>query len=74
MKLKDLNNISTEKLEIYPHLANQIQVNTLQEVINAFEIICNPKTLLYAYKMIKSNPGNMVPGTDEETMDGIDDA
>lgn len=27
--------------------------------------------LRYAYEMIKSNPGNMVRGTDEETLDRI---
>ena len=34
-------------------------------------IIADVDTLLYAYSLIKSNPGNMTPGTDTETLDGL---
>lgn len=38
---------------------------------NAFSIISDTEFLKQAYLTIKSNPGNMVPGTDKETLDGI---
>ena len=31
----------------------------------------DPQVLRFAYEMIKSNPGNMVKGIDDETLDGI---
>jgi retron-type reverse transcriptase len=34
-------------------------------------VIYNPEILKIAYESIKSNPGNMVRGTDKETLDGI---
>jgi hypothetical protein len=38
---------------------------------NAFQIIYDPEILKIAYETIKSNPGNMVRGTDKTTLDGI---
>jgi RNA-directed DNA polymerase len=32
----------------------------------------NKDSLVYAYELIKSNPGNMTPGVTKETLDGID--
>jgi retron-type reverse transcriptase len=34
-------------------------------------MIADPNTLLLAYELIKSKPGNMTPGTDNQTLDGI---
>jgi hypothetical protein len=39
--------------------------------INAFQVIYNSDILKVAYETIKSNSGNMVRGTDKETLDGI---
>jgi hypothetical protein len=39
--------------------------------INAFEVISSPQMLKLAYEVIKSKPGNMVKGTNHETLDGI---
>lgn len=39
---------------------------------NAFEILSDPKMLIMAYNSIKSNPGNMTNGIDQETPDGLD--
>jgi retron-type reverse transcriptase len=38
---------------------------------NAYEIISDPNVLRQAYFHIKSKPGNMTPGTDNSTLDGI---
>jgi group II intron reverse transcriptase/maturase len=38
---------------------------------NAFQILSDPVTLRDAYETIKNKSGNMVPGTDKETLDGI---
>jgi group II intron reverse transcriptase/maturase len=38
-----------------------------------FRILCNKELLVIAYNKIKSNPGNMTPGTDNLTLDGISD-
>jgi retron-type reverse transcriptase len=38
---------------------------------NAFKVLSNPGTLKLAYESIKSKSGNMVRGTDCETLDGL---
>jgi retron-type reverse transcriptase len=38
---------------------------------NAFLVMSDPRVLRIAYESIKSNPGNMVKGTDDETLDGL---
>lgn len=38
---------------------------------NAYDVICMENTLQSAYVKIKSKPGNMTPGSDQETLDGI---
>lgn len=35
-------------------------------------IIADVEMLKYAYSLIKSNPGNMTTGSDNETLDGLD--
>lgn len=39
---------------------------------NAFELIATKEMLKAAYLVLKSKPGMMTPGTDDETLDGID--
>lgn len=36
-----------------------------------YRLLCNKDLLTTAYNLIKSNPGNMTPGTDQETLDAI---
>jgi hypothetical protein len=36
-----------------------------------FKVMTDKEILFGAYQMIKSKPGNMTPGTDKETLDGI---
>lgn len=38
---------------------------------NAFQVITDTEVLMTSYDRIKSNPGNMVQGSDKETLDGI---
>jgi hypothetical protein len=38
---------------------------------NAFKVATHPAVLKLAYETIKSKPGNMVPGSNEETLDGL---
>lgn len=38
---------------------------------NIRPIIADPEFLMYAYSLIKSKPGNMTPGVDKETLDGL---
>ena len=61
---------SREDVHIYPHIARQL-IFREGKCINAYDIISSVETLKMAYEMIKSNPGNMTRGTDEETLDGI---
>ena len=39
-----------------------------------YKLLCDEDFLFGAYYSIKSNPGNMTPGTDKETFDGISKA
>jgi len=39
--------------------------------INAYETLSKLEVLQTAYMNIKSEPGNMTPGVDTETLDGI---
>lgn len=41
---------------------------------NALNVLSDPTVLETAYHRIKYNPGNMTPGIDKETLDGIDRA
>lgn len=36
-----------------------------------YRLLCNKELLTISYNIIKSKPGNMTPGTDNETLDGI---
>ena len=39
--------------------------------INAFEVLSDINTIYAAYITLKSKPGNMVEGSDKQTLDGI---
>ena len=59
-----------EPVYIYPEIAKQLEFQD-GRCTNAFEVIAKYETLLMAYESIKSNPGNMTKGVDDETLDGI---
>lgn len=66
IKLKD--NIKTEK---NINLRELIKYDDQGRCINAYQLATHPEMLKVAYGKIKSNPGMMTPGVDEETLDGI---
>jgi hypothetical protein len=57
--------------EVYETITNQLTFNLEGKCTNAFKILSDPQTLKMAYESIKSKHGNMVRGTDKETLDGI---
>lgn len=70
MKKQNNKNI----IHVYPYIANKIVLNSDNKCTNAFLLCTEPETLRIAYEMMKSNPGNMVQGTDKETLDGISES
>jgi len=54
-------------------LGEMIMYNKDGKCNNAYSIIAEKLTLESAYMRIKSEPGNMTPGSDKETLDGISD-
>ena len=63
----------TDRVPVYPVISKRIKYID-GKCVNAISLISNPQTLKMAYEMIKSNPGNMTKGSDNETLDGIDNA
>lgn len=49
------------------------ELNSNSEWMNTglYRLVCSPDLLTIAYERIKSKSGNMTPGTDGETLDGI---
>lgn len=37
--------------------------------MHQFKLLSDPEILMQAYMALRSNPGNMVPGTDEITLE-----
>jgi len=60
-----------EKIQLSLMIRDKLEYDTEGRCTNAFQILANEEILTYAYETIKSNPGNMVRGTDKETLDGI---
>ena len=48
------------------NLENKVYINK-----NTIHIISDINVLVLAYELIKSNPGNMTPGVDKSTLDGL---
>ena len=56
---------------VFNSLSNLEKVNgKFRKIIH---IIANVDMLKHAYNQIKSKPGNLTPGADTETLDGISD-
>jgi retron-type reverse transcriptase len=49
------------------------KLNAKSEWVNSdlYRLLFKPELYILAYERIKSKPGNMTPGTDEETVDGF---
>jgi hypothetical protein len=68
------------KFKDSPKLGAHVDTKSLREMlaydeqgrcINAFQVLSDISVLKSAYDVIKSKPGNMTPGVDRETLDGI---
>jgi group II intron reverse transcriptase/maturase len=57
--------------KLYDIMKTGLKYNSEGKCVNAFKKLSNPGTLKLAYESIKSKSGNMVCGTDRETLDGI---
>lgn len=79
-----MNNIYNEGEYTFPYEKSPADKDLTQKIrfmlkrdsegrcTNAFEVISRVETLVCAYETIKNKSGNMVPGTDDITLDGID--
>lgn len=52
-------------------LGELVTYNSKGKCNNGYDLLCQIKVLQSAYMKIKSQPGNMTPGSDKETLDGI---
>jgi len=64
-------NPSREERKI--NLTERLKLQSDGKCTNAFNLISDPEILRAAYLAIKSKPGMMTEGVDEETLDGIND-
>lgn len=69
------HNISLEKLvkskpdfNFGEYIKDRIEYNSEGKCINAFEILSDINTIYAAYITLKSKPGNMVEGSDKQTL------
>lgn len=62
---------SPEKIDYHEYLKERLQYDLSGRCTNAFTTLTELYALEMSYNSIRSNPGNMVPGTDKETLDGI---
>lgn len=59
------------KFDLADFIRRQLVYNSQGKCINAFRILSSPEILRKAYETIRSKPGNMTPGSDQETLDGL---
>src|SRR5438876_12097587 len=59
--------------EIFMRLEQLRQLNSNRAWVNhdVYRLLYKEDLYILAYERIKSKPGNMTPGTDEETLDGF---
>lgn len=57
--------------KIVGRIEQWLKYNKEGKCINAYNIVGRIEVLLASYGNIQSHPGNMTPGTDKETMDGM---
>jgi hypothetical protein len=73
--LENMDIFNTHKTEADKDVTSRIRgllkINKEGLCTNAFQVLSDPATLRDAYETIKNKSGNMVPGTDKETLDGI---
>ena len=69
--IQKLKKVKPEFDDFYSIIREKMVFNTEGKCINSFEILSDVNILSLAYNSIKSKPGNMVKGSDKETLDGI---
>lgn len=63
----------TKEQRINPHteVMKKLEFDSGGRCTNALLVMATPSVMRWAYEMIKSKPGNMTKGSDNETIDGI---
>lgn len=67
-----MKDVKPNNIDFYEYVRRMSKYDQKGKCTNPFDIITDIRTLVLAYNSIKSNPGNMVEGPDEQTLDGID--
>jgi len=64
-----------ERSSVLTRLATIRKLNATREWINndLYRLMFKRDIYILAYERLKSNPGSMTPGTDEQTFDGLSD-
>lgn len=55
-----------------PEISDLVKSHPNSPIVKLAHLYASPEALIYAYELIKSNPGNMTKGLDDVTLDGID--
>jgi len=71
ISIQTLKGVKPVSDDFYSIIRDKLKFDSSGKCINPFEIVCDVNILLLAYNSIKSKPGNMVKGSDKETLDGI---
>lgn len=64
---------ASDTVNQYFDIEKNINLQEDGKCTNAFKLISDKKLLIAAYLELKSKPGMMTKGSEEETVDGIDD-
>lgn len=72
IEIENLTKVKPDFKNIHQLIKDEMLFDKDGKCINAFKILSDPFLLALAYNTIKSNPGNMVEGIDNMTLDGID--
>lgn len=70
-----VNSFSTIKAPAGGRIKELTELNRRNKQLvnnNLIHVVADPHTLVLAYEIIKSNPGNMTEGVDTQTLDGAD--
>lgn len=69
--LQELKHIPSNAVDYNEILSGNLEYDENGKCINAFKILSCSESLRLSYNSLKSNPGNMVPGSDKQTFDGL---
>lgn len=70
--LKNLK--KSNKVDYFGILSHSLKFDDEGKCINAFQALSEIWALKLSYESLKSNPGNMVKGTDKKTFDGLNES